>query len=145
MKHPAAKMILDLRKMLKTRDTFLQGHILGHEHDGIIHCNYNQTKNDAEAGTGTGRLSITNPALQQIPSRDFAIKSLVRPIFKADHGAQWLGLDWSQFEFRVANHYGQVPAILEAYRQNPQLDFHQLGVLINRVNEIVRDREVSHF
>lgn len=126
MKHPAAKMILDLRKMLKTRDTFLKGHILGHQHDGIIHCNYNQTKNDAEAGTGTGRLSITNPALQQIPSRDFEIKSLVRPIFKPDYGAQWLGMDWSQFEFRVANHYGQVPAIMEAYRANPQLDFHQL-------------------
>lgn len=126
MKHPAAKMILDLRKMLKTRDTFIQGHILGHQQDGVIHCNYNQTKNDAEAGTGTGRLSITNPALQQIPSRDVAIKSLVRPIFKADHGAKWLGLDWSQFEFRVANHYGQVPSILEAYRVNPNLDFHQL-------------------
>lgn len=126
MKHPAAKMILDLRKMLKTRDTFLKGHILGHEHDGIIHCNYNQTKNDVEAGTGTGRLSITNPALQQIPSRDVAIKSLVRPIFKPDYGADWMGLDWSQFEFRVANHYGQVPAIMEAYRQNPDLDFHQL-------------------
>jgi len=126
MRHPAAKQILDLRKMLKTRDTFLSGHILGHQHDGIIHCNYNQTKNDSEAGTGTGRLSITNPALQQIPSRDVAIKSLVRPIFKADYGAKWLGLDWSQFEFRVANHYGQVPAILEAYRKNPQLDFHQL-------------------
>lgn len=126
MKHPAAKMILDLRKMLKTRDTFLSGHILGHQHDGVIHCNYNQTKNDSEAGTGTGRLSITNPALQQIPSRDVAIKSLVRPVFKADFGASWLGLDWSQFEFRVANHYGKVPAILEAYAQNPNLDFHQL-------------------
>jgi DNA polymerase I-like protein with 3'-5' exonuclease and polymerase domains len=126
MKHPAAKMILDLRKMLKTRDTFLSGHILGHEHDGIIHCNYNQTKNDAEAGTGTGRLSVTNPALQQIPSRDVAIKSLIRPIFKADVGAKWMGLDWSQFEFRVANHYGQVPSIIEAYRANPKLDFHQL-------------------
>ena len=126
MKHPAATMILDLRKALKTRDTFLKGHILGHQHDGIIHCNYNQTKNDAEAGTGTGRLSITNPALQQIPSRDQHIKSLVRPIFKPDFGASWLGLDWSQFEFRVANHYGQVPAILQAYAANPNLDFHQL-------------------
>ena len=126
MKHPAARMILDLRKMLKTRDTFLKGHILGHQSDGVIHCNYNQTKNDAEAGTGTGRLSITNPALQQIPSRDIEIKSLVRPIFCPDYGAHWLGMDWSQFEFRVANHYGQVPAILEAYRNNPDLDFHQL-------------------
>jgi DNA polymerase I-like protein with 3'-5' exonuclease and polymerase domains len=115
-----------LRKALKTRDTFLKGHILGHHHDGIIHCNYNQTKNDAEAGTGTGRLSVTNPALQQIPSRDAAIKGLVRPIFKADVGARWLGMDWSQFEFRVANHYGQVPAILKAYEDNPDLDFHQL-------------------
>lgn len=126
MKHPAAKMILDLRKMLKTRDTFLKGHILGHHHDGIIHCNYNQTKNDAEAGTGTGRLSVTNPALQQIPSRDKDIKSLVRPIFIPDVGASWLGMDWSQFEFRVANHYGNVPAILSAYASNPDLDFHQL-------------------
>ncbi len=126
MKHPAAKMILDLRKMLKTRDTFLSGHILGHHDDGIIHCNYNQTKNDAEAGTGTGRLSVTNPALQQIPSRDKEIKSIVRPIFLPDEGAEWLGMDWSQFEFRVANHYGQVPAILQAYRDNPNLDFHQL-------------------
>ena len=126
MKHPAAKMILDLRKMMKTRDTFLKGHILGHHHDGIIHCNYNQTKNDAEAGTGTGRLSVTNPALQQIPSRDKDIKSLVRPIFIPDVGASWLGMDWSQFEFRVANHYGNVPAILSAYASNPDLDFHQL-------------------
>ena len=126
MKHPAAKMILDLRKMLKTRDTFLSGHILGHHDDGVIHCNYNQTKNDAEAGTGTGRLSVTNPALQQIPSRDKEIKSLVRPIFLPDEGAEWLGMDWSQFEFRVANHYGQVPAILQAYKDNPNLDFHQL-------------------
>lgn len=126
MKHPAAKMILDLRKMLKTRDTFLSGHILGHHNDGIIHCNYNQTKNDAEAGTGTGRLSITNPALQQIPSRDKEIKSIVRPIFLPDEGASWLGMDWSQFEFRVANHYGQVPAIIKAYQDNPNLDFHQL-------------------
>ena len=126
MKHPAAKMILDLRKMMKTRDTFLKGHILGHHHDGIIHCNYNQTKNDAEAGTGTVRLSVTNPALQQIPSRDKDIKSLVRPIFIPDVGASWLGMDWSQFEFRVANHYGNVPAILSAYASNPDLDFHQL-------------------
>ena len=126
MKHPAAKMILDLRKMLKTRDTFLSGHILGHHDDGIIHCNYNQTKNDAEAGTGTGRLSVTNPALQQIPSRDKEIKSIVRPVFLPDEGAEWLGMDWSQFEFRVANHYGQVPAILQAYKNNPNLDFHQL-------------------
>jgi DNA polymerase I-like protein with 3'-5' exonuclease and polymerase domains len=35
-------------------------------------------------------------------------------------------MDWSQFEFRVANHYGAVPAILSAYASNPDLDFHQL-------------------
>lgn len=126
MKHPAARMILDLRKMLKTRDTFLSGHILGHHEDGVIHCNYNQTKNDSEAGTGTGRLSVTNPALQQIPSRDKDIKALIRPIFLPDYGAKWLGMDWSQFEFRVANHYGNVPTIIKAYRDNPNLDFHQL-------------------
>lgn len=52
MKHPAAEMILRLRKMLKTRDTFLKGHILGHHQNGIIHANFNQTKSDNDLGTG---------------------------------------------------------------------------------------------
>jgi len=126
MKHPAASKILSLRKLLKTRDTFLKGHILGHHHNGIIHCNYNQTKSDNDLGTGTGRLSVNSPALQQIHKRDKAIASIVRALFLPDEGQQWNCRDWSQMDFRVAGHYVNAEALNIAYANDPDADFHQM-------------------
>lgn len=126
MKHPAAKMILDLRKMIKTRDTFLKGHILSHHHHGVIHANYNQTKSDNDLGTGTGRLSVNSPALQQIHKRDESIASVVRALFLPDDGGIWVCNDWAQMDFRVFAHYVNDQQILEMYRANPDTDFHQL-------------------
>lgn len=126
MKHPAAKMILDLRQLLKTRDTFLNGHILGHHHDGIIHANFNQTKSDNDLGTGTGRLSCNSPALQQIHKRNKEIASVVRAIFIPDYGQDWYCRDWSQMDFRVFAHYVNNPRINSLYASDPDLDFHQM-------------------
>lgn len=126
MKHPAASMILRLRKMLKTRDTFLRGHILGHHQDGVIHCNYNQTKSDNDRGTGSGRLSVNDPALQQIHKRDEDIASVVRAIFLPDEDCDWVCNDWAQMDFRVFAHYVRNEQILNAYKLNPAMDFHQL-------------------
>lgn len=126
MKHPAAAKILRLRKLHKTSNTFLKGHLLGHSHNGRVYCNINQTKNDEDAGTGTGRLSITDPALQQIPARDKEIKKIVRPCFLPDEGHDWVGLDWSQMDFRMMAHYTRVPSILERYDSDPRTDFHQV-------------------
>lgn len=126
MKHPAASMILRLRKMLKTRDTFLRGHILGHHHEGVVHCNYNQTKSDNDRGTGSGRLSVNDPALQQIHKRDEDIAAVVRAIFLPDEGCEWVCNDWAQMDFRVFAHYVRNEEILNAYKQNPRMDFHQL-------------------
>jgi len=50
MMHPLAEKILRVRKLMKARDTFLLGHILGHQHQGYVHCNFNQTKSDNDAG-----------------------------------------------------------------------------------------------
>jgi len=126
MKHPAAAEILALRKLLKTRDTFLKGHILGHHNNGIIHCNYNQTKSENDLGTSTGRLSINSPALQQIHKRDKAIASIVRSLFLPDEGQQWNCRDWSQMDFRVAGHYVNADALNTAYAEDPDADFHQM-------------------
>lgn len=125
MQHPAAKMILELRQLLKTRDTFLKGHILGHHHNGVIHANFNQTKSDNDLGTGTGRLSCNDPALQQIHKRNKVIAAIVRAVFLPDEGQDWNCRDWSQMDFRVFAHYAANPRMLAAYRDNPDLDFHQ--------------------
>lgn len=131
MKHPAAKLILKARKMKKAKDTFIEGHILGNQVNGYVHPNINQTKGDVqddggEEGTGTGRLSYTRPALQQIPSRDKETAALIRPIFLPDEGQKWTYGDLDQHEFRIFTHYAAPKALLQAYAENPDLDMHQI-------------------
>lgn len=128
MKDPAAMMVLKLRKMIKARDTFLKGHVLGHINPttGCVHPHINQTKGDEGYGTGTGRLSYNDPALQQIPNRDKEIAAIVRPVFIPDRGHKWMYGDLEQHEFRVFAHYTNAASIIKLYRDNPDADFHQL-------------------
>lgn len=124
MRHPAAATILRMRKIVRTKDTFIRGHVLGYEHNGRVHPNINQVKGDGTGGTGTGRLSYVEPALQQIPSRDVATAELVRPIFLPDDGQGWSYGDLDQHELRIFHHYVNNPKIIQAYRDNPDLDGH---------------------
>jgi DNA polymerase-1 len=126
MQHPAASIILDIRKMTKARDTFIGGHILSNSIEGVIYPNINQTKGDDGFGTGTGRLSYSAPALQQIPSRDVQTAQIVRPIFLPDKGQEWAYYDLDQHEFRVMAHYVNNESILKAYADNADTDFHQI-------------------
>lgn len=126
MKHPAAPLILKLRQYLKVRDTFLRGHILGNHHNGIVHANFNQTKSDNDAGTGTGRLSVNGPALQQIHKRNKEIAAIVRACFIPDPGQDWTCHDWAQMDFRIFAHYVNDPSINKMYADNPESDYHQL-------------------
>lgn len=127
LKHPAAAGILTLRKLLKARDTFLKGHILGNHHNGLIHANINQTKSEGDVGTGTGRLSINAPALQQIPKRDKEMAAIVRAIFIPEPGREWVCNDWAQMDFRIFSHYVRDPSILKMYADDPDTDFHSLA------------------
>lgn len=124
IKHPAAAMILDLRKLLKCRDTFLKGHVLGSQHNEYAHTNFSQTKSEA-GGTGTGRLASSSPALQQIPARDKEIALIVRSLFLPDPGHTFAAYDWAQMDFRVMAHYVQDPDILASYITDRMTDFHQ--------------------
>ena len=127
IKHPLAAKILALRKTIKLRDTFLRGHILGSvDIDGYVHTTFNQTRNDADAGTVTGRLSSTDPALQQITKRDKKNAALLRGMFLADDGEEWLCEDYSQVDFRCGAHLQNDPNVLAAYQNDPSLDYHQI-------------------
>lgn len=126
MKHPCAAVILEARRLMKARDTFIQKHVLGHQINGYVHPHINQTKTEDDDGTGTGRLSYVSPALQQIPNRDKKTASLVRPIFLPDPDQGWSYGDLDQHELRIFHHYVNNPTIIEAYRKNPNLDGHQI-------------------
>lgn len=120
-----AEQVLTLRKMIKA-NSFLKDHILGHAVNGRVYPNYNQTRGDNDLGTGTGRFSINDPALQQIPARDGDIAQIVRSCFLPEPGHLWGCGDWAQFEFRWFAHYTKDSKILEAYRNDPDTDYHQI-------------------
>lgn len=124
MNHPASKLILDLRSLIKTRDTFLVGHILESAHNGRVYPSINQNKSES-GGTGTGRLSVSKPALQQIPDRNKAVSEIVKRIFLPDEGHSWVDADMASFEVRIFAHLIGTPEIIAAYKQNPEQDFHQ--------------------
>lgn len=125
--HPLAAKILDLRKTIKLRDTFIRGHVIASaDGDGFVHTQFNQTRNDADAGTVTGRLSSTDPALQQITKRDKVNARILRSLFLPDRECDWLCTDYSQVDFRCAAHLINDPSVVQAYQENPKLDYHQV-------------------
>jgi DNA polymerase I-like protein with 3'-5' exonuclease and polymerase domains len=126
MSHPAASLIIDIRSLLRTRDTFLGKHILEHAYEGRVFPNINQTKGE-DGGTGTGRLSYTDPAMQQIPARNKEVASIVKPCFLPPPGMLWLETDLASFEVRVFAHLVAAynDSLVHAYAKNPGMDFHQ--------------------
>jgi len=121
MKHPGASMILEQRSLIKTRDTFLKGHVLGSSVGGRVYPTINQSKAES-GGTSTGRLSIQGPAMQQIPSRNKKVAALVKPCFLPDEGHVWLDADMASFEVRVFAH---LAGVTQAYANDSYMDFHQ--------------------
>lgn len=125
--HPVAKKIQALRKTIKLRDTFIRGHVIGSaDGDGYVHTQFNQTRNDTDAGTITGRLSSTDPALQQITKRDKENARILRSLFLADDQEDWLCADYSQVDFRCSAHLINDPGVIAAYQADPSLDYHQI-------------------
>lgn len=124
MNSPLARAIVDIRSMVKTRDTFLLGHVLSNAVNGRVYPNIHQTKGE-DGGTGTGRFSYSGPAMQQIPSRNKAVAAIVKPIFLPDEGQVWVDADMASFEVRVFAHLVQNEQIIRAYADNPDLDLHR--------------------
>lgn len=120
-----ATMVLTLRKSVKAQQ-FLRDHILGHAVGDRVFPNYNQTRGDNELGTGTGRFSVNDPALQQIPSRDVDVASVVRPCFIPEDGHDWLCMDYAQFEQRWFGHYAKNDQIIKILKDDPRADFYQV-------------------
>ena len=129
--HPneIAKEIASAREINKAHTTFIET-ILKHSHKGRIHADINQIRSD-DGGTVTGRFSMSNPNLQQIPARHKDLGPLIRSIFIPEEGCKWGTFDYSQQEPRILVHYAKLQElpganeILDAYRAG-DADFHQV-------------------
>ena len=131
--HPVAAKILEIREFNKANTTFVDT-ILNHQHNGRIHCEFNQLRS-ARGGTVTGRFSSSHPNLQQVPARHPDIKKMIRGLFLPEEDCQWGSFDYSAQEPRWLMHYASLtPSTREDYRvielveqyQTDDLDFHQM-------------------
>ena len=127
--HELPKLIADAREINKAHTTFIDS-ITKHAVDGRIHADINQIRSDA-GGTVTGRFSMSNPNLQQIPARHPELGPMIRSIFIPEEKTVWGSFDYSQQEPRILVHYAKlqnlmgVDEIVDAYNAG-DADFHQV-------------------
>src|ERR1700721_1697290 len=115
--HEVPALVLEHRQLQKLKGTYLDALPVLADANGRIHTTFNQV------GTATGRLSSTNPNLQNIPIRT-AVGREIRAAFIAAPGNLLMSADYSQIELRLMAHFSQDPLLLDAYRTGK--DIHTL-------------------
>jgi len=127
--HELAQCISNAREINKAHTTFIDT-ITKHAVKGRIHADINQIRSD-DGGTVTGRFSMSNPNLQQIPARHPELGPMIRSIFIPEQNHKWGCFDYSQQEPRILVHYAKlqnlrgVDEIVDAYNKG-NADFHQV-------------------
>jgi len=137
-KHPIVEKILDYRQIAKLNSTYVEGMMpFINVNTGRIHTFFHQTI------TATGRLSSTEPNLQNIPTRTELGKKL-RKVFKAGKDKIFLDADYSQVELRVLAHMANDETMIEAF--NSGEDIHAMTasqvfkIPLNEVSKQVRSK-----
>jgi DNA polymerase-1 len=115
--HPVPALVLEYRQLAKLKSTYLDSLPQLTDAQGRVHTTFNQV------GTATGRLSSTNPNLQNIPVRT-ALGREIRAAFIPAPGNVLMSADYSQVELRLMAHFSQDPLLLDAYRTGK--DIHTL-------------------
>lgn len=118
VEHEVARKVLDFRQLSKLKSTYVDSlPLLVDARTGRVHTTFNPV------GTATGRLSSTNPNLQNIPIRT-ELGREIRSAFIAEPGNVLLSADYSQIELRLLAHFSEDPLLVEAFRRED--DIHRL-------------------
>ena len=113
--HEVPRLVLDYRQLSKLKSTYVDAlPVLIDPQTGRVHTTFNQT------GTTTGRLSSTNPNLQNIPIRT-ELGREIRAAFIAEPGYSLLSADYSQIELRLLAHFSEDPLLVEAFRNGDDI------------------------
>lgn len=114
-KHPIIEKILEQRGLKKLLGTYIDAFpLLVNPRTGKVHTSFNQTV------AATGRLSSTNPNLQNIPIRDERGKEM-RRVFIPDEGCTFLSADYSQIELRIMAHLSEDKNMLDAFNKGQDI------------------------
>ena len=136
--HPVIEKILEYRQYSKINSTFVEGMIpYINKRTNRVHSNFHQTV------TTTGRISSTEPNMQNIPTR-MEIGKPLRKVFKAKEGYVFLDADYSQIELRIFAHMSQDEEMIKAF--NNKEDIHKqaaskvFGVPLDEVTSSLRSK-----
>ena len=130
--HPIAQQIAEAREYDKIGNTFLSS-IFRYAEKDRIHGHINQLRSEG-GGTVSGRISMSNPNLQQIPARNPDMARKIRGLFLPEEGEQWASMDFDQQEPRILVHFSSLTnkgltgsdVFVDAYKTKQNTDFHQM-------------------
>ena len=113
--HPIVEKILEYRKYAKQISTYIDGFIPFIDNDGKVHCTFNQ------ALTTTGRLSCSEPNLQNISTRDEESKQIRKAFYYKENNVSILSLDYSQVELRMLAHLSNSKTMIDMFNNNEDI------------------------
>ena len=112
--HPIVSKVLGYRQIAKLKSTYIDGLLRARDGNGRVHSRFNQNI------TATGRISSTEPNLQNIPVRTEMGRE-IRKAFVASPGWKLVGADYSQIELRVLAHMAQDQVMLDSFRKHEDI------------------------
>ena len=132
--HPVIEKILEYRQLQKLNSTYVEGLIPYIDETGRIHSKFHQTV------TTTGRISSTDPNLQNIPTR-MELGRKLRKVFKPEKGCIFVDADYSQIELRVLAHISEDKNMIEAFCNNEDIHAQAASKVFNIPLEEVTKEE----
>ena len=136
--HPIIEKILEYRQLVKLNSTYVEGLIPYIEQKtNRIHSKFHQTV------TTTGRISSTDPNLQNIPTRMELGKQL-RKVFKPKEGSIYIDADYSQIELRVLAHISQDKHMIEAFNNDEDIHAQAASKVLNiPISKVTKEQRAS--
>jgi len=132
--HRLPALLLEFREQSKLKSTYVEALPRQVGADGRVHCRFNQ------AVTATGRLSSSDPNLQNIPVRT-SLGREVRRAFVAQKGWALLAADYSQIELRVLAHLSEDPALVRAFSMDEDIHVATAALVFNVAPELVSQEQ----
>lgn len=132
--HPVIEKILEYRQLVKLNSTYVEGLIPYIDETSRIHSKFHQTV------TTTGRISSTDPNLQNIPTRMELGKKL-RKVFKPKEGAIYVDADYSQIELRVLAHISQDKNMIDAFNNDEDIHLQAASKVFDTpIDEVTKEQ-----